>query len=171
MEFCAKHPESYLQIEMASSSYEKMEVEKFNGSNFELWKVKMKDLLEDHDLWEAASLIVRPATISQVDWELKDQKAKGLIRLHLVDSVLLNVLDEKTGNSLWKRLGSVYQAKSLVNKLFLRKNLYSLRMEEGGSVREHLNAFNLLVAQLASSGVKIEEEDQCMTLLCSLPDS
>ena len=131
---------------MVSSSYGKMEVEKFNGSNFELWKLKMEDLLEDRDLWEAASLDVRPAMISQPDWELKDRKAKGLIRLCLADSVLLNVLDEKTANSLWTRLGSVYQAKSLVNKLFLRKKLYSLKMEEGGSVTEHLNVFNLLVA-------------------------
>ena len=58
-----------------------------------------------------------------------------------------------------------------MNKLFLRKKLYSLKMEEGGSVTEHLNVFNFLVAQLASYGVKIEEEDQCMTPLCSLPNS
>ena len=45
---------------MASSSYKKMEVDKFNGSNFELWKLKMEDFLEDHDLWEATSLDVRP---------------------------------------------------------------------------------------------------------------
>ena len=86
---------------MASSSYEKMEVEKFNCSNFELWKLKMEDMLEDHDLWEAASLPMRPAAMSQADWDLKDQKAKGLIRLCLTDSVLLNVLDENTANSLW----------------------------------------------------------------------
>ena len=76
-------------------------MEKFNGSNFELWKLKMEDLLEDRDLWEVASLAVRPAVISQVDWELKDRKAKGLIRLCLADSVLLNILDEKTAYSLW----------------------------------------------------------------------
>lgn len=168
--FCAEHSESYLQIEMASSSYSRMEVEKFNGTNFELWKLKMEDMLEDHDLWEASTLDVRPAMISLVDWEIKDQKARGLIRLCLADVVLLNVLDETTANSLWTRLGSVYQAKSLVNKLFLRKKLYSLRMEEGGSITDHLNAFNLLITQLASSGAKIEEEDRCMTLLCSLLD-
>ena len=121
-------------------------MEKFNGSNFELWKLKMEDFLEDRDLWEVTSLDVRPAKISQEDWDLKDLKAKGLIRFYLANSILLNVLDEKTTNSLWTRLGSVYQAKSLVNKLFLRKKLYSLRMEEGGSITEHLNAFNLLIA-------------------------
>lgn len=156
---------------MASSSYSRVEVEKFNGTNFELWKLKMQDMLEDRDLWEVASLDVRPTTISLVDWEIKDRKARGLIRLYLADAILLNVLDETTANSLWTRLGSVYQAKSLVNKLFLRKKLYSLRMEEGGSATDHLNAFNLLIAQLASSSAKIKEEDQCMTLLCSLPDS
>ena len=57
---------------MVSSSYKKMGVEKFNGSNFELWKLKMEDMLEDRDLWEVASLPVRPTIISQVDWDLKD---------------------------------------------------------------------------------------------------
>ena len=111
---------------MASSSYGRMEVEKFNGTNFELWKLKMEDMLEDRDLWKAVLHVVKPTTISQVEWDLKDQKAKGLIRLCLADSVLLNVLDEKIAYSLWTRLGSVYQAISLVNKLLLRKKLYSL---------------------------------------------
>ena len=93
---------------MESSSYEKMGVEKFNGSNFELWKLKMEDFLEDHDLWEVNLLDVRLATISQVDWDLKDWKAKGLIRLYLANLVLLNILDEKTTNNLWTWLGFVY---------------------------------------------------------------
>ena len=86
---------------MASSSYKKMGVEKFNGSNFELCKLKIEDMLEDRDLWEVASLPVRLAVMSQAVGDLKDQKAKGLIRLCLADSVLLNVLDENTANSLW----------------------------------------------------------------------
>lgn len=81
-----------------------MEVEKFNGSNFELWKLKMEDLLEDRDLGEAVSHAAKPTTISQADWDLKDRKAKGLIRLYLADLVLLNVLHEKIANSLWTRL-------------------------------------------------------------------
>jgi hypothetical protein len=34
---------------MTSSS--KMEIEKFNGKSFELWKLKMEDLLMDIDQW------------------------------------------------------------------------------------------------------------------------
>jgi hypothetical protein len=36
---------------MASNS--KMEIEKFNGKIFELWKLKMEDLLVDKDQWIA----------------------------------------------------------------------------------------------------------------------
>jgi hypothetical protein len=36
---------------MASNS--KMEIEKFNGKSFELWKLKMEDLLVERDQWIA----------------------------------------------------------------------------------------------------------------------
>ena len=44
-------------------------------------------------------------------------------------------------------------------------------MEDGDSVTEHLNAFNTLVIQLGSFNITIAEEDNCITLLCSLRDS
>eukprot|EP00253_Pinus_taeda_P005532 PITA_05532 len=44
-------------------------------------------------------------------------------------------------------------------------------MKDGDLVIEHLNAFNTVVSQLASLGIKISDEDKCISLLCSLPDS
>jgi len=105
------------------------------------------------------------------DWQKMDRKAKSLIKLCLSNSMLLNVSREATAKYLWDKLGSLYQTKSLVNKLFLRKKLYSLRMKDGNSMAEHLNAFNTVVSQLASVDIKMSEEDKCITLLCSLLDS
>jgi hypothetical protein len=85
--------------------------------------------------------------------------------------VLLNVSGESIAKELWDKLGNLYQSKSLVNKLFLRKKLYHIRMEDGDSVTEHLNVFNTLVSQLVSVNITIAEEDKCITLLWSLPDS
>jgi hypothetical protein len=81
------------------------------------------------------------------------------------------VSEEDTAKDLWDMLGKLYQSKSLVNKLFPRKNLYNLRMRDGDSVAEHLNAFNTVVSQLVSIEIKISYEDKCISLLCSLPDS
>ncbi len=74
------------------------------------------------------------------------------------------------GKALWDKLGTLYQSKSLVNKLFLRKNLYNMRMKDGDSMTEHLNAFNIVVSQLLSIDIQISNEDKCISLLCSLPD-
>eukprot|EP00253_Pinus_taeda_P015954 PITA_15954 len=78
---------------------------------------------------------------------------------------------EATTKDLWDKLGTLYQSKSLVKKLFLQKKLYNLRMKYGDSVTEHLNAFNIVVSQLSSVDIKISDEDKYISLLCSLPNS
>ena len=100
-----------------------------------------------------------------------DRKEKSTIPLCVSDLVLLNVSGEVTVKTLWEKLGNLYQSKSLVNKLFLWKKLYNLRMKDGDSVTEHLNSFNTVVSQLSSVDIKISNEDKCISLLCSLPDS
>eukprot|EP00253_Pinus_taeda_P002521 PITA_02521 len=154
---------------MASSG--KIEIEKFNGQSFELWKLKMEDLLVDKDQWIAVDPGTKPTGVTDEEWKKLDRKAKSTIRLCVSDSVLLNVSGEATAKALWDKLGTLYQSKSLVNKLFLRKKLYNLRMKDGDSVTEHLNAFNTVVSQLLSVDIKISDEDKCISLLCSLPDS
>jgi hypothetical protein len=84
---------------------------------------------------------------------------------------LLNVLDEDSTKKLWDKLGSLYQSKSLLNKLFLRKKMCILRMSEGSSVTKHLNVFNTIIIQLSCVDIKIIEEEKCISLLCSFPDS
>ena len=129
---------------MASNG--KIEIEKFNGQSFELWKLNMEDLLVDKDQWIVVDLGTKPTGVSDEEWKKLDQKAKSTIRLCVSDSVLLNVSGEATVKALWDKLGTLYQSKFLVNKLFLRKKLYNLRMKDGDAVTEHMNAFNTMVS-------------------------
>ena len=46
-----------------------------------------------------------------------------------------------------------------------------MRMNDGDSVIEHLNSFNTMVRQLLPVKITIYDEDNCISLLCSLPDS
>jgi hypothetical protein len=147
-----------------------MEIKKFNGKRFELWKLNTEDLLVDRDQWITVDPGTTPTGTSVDDWKKLDWKEKNTIRLCLSDLVLLNVSEEAIAKDLWEKLGNLYQSKSLVNKLFLRKKLYNLRMRDGDLVVEHLNAFNTVVIQLVSIEIKISYEDKCISLLCSLPD-
>lgn len=63
-----------------------------------------------------------------------------------------------------------YEDKSLVNKIYLRRQLYNLKMDKT-SVHDHLNEFNSFVNELLGTGVKIEKEEQATILLSSIPDS
>lgn len=148
-----------------------IEIEKFNGQIFELWKLKVDDLLVDKDQWIVVDPGTKPTGVSDKELKKLDQKAKSTIHLCVLDSVLLNVSGEATAKALWEKLGTLYQSKSLVNKLFLQKKVYNLRMKDGDSVIEHLNAFNTVVSQLSSVDIKILDEDKCISLLCSLSDS
>ena len=44
-------------------------------------------------------------------------------------------------------------------------------MKDGDLATEHMNAFNIVVRQLLFVDIKILDEDKCISLLCSLPDS
>ena len=59
----------------------------------------------------------------------------------------------------------------MMNKLFLQRNLYLLRMSDGDSVAKHLNAFNTVISQLLSIDIMITKEEKCISLLCSLSNS
>ncbi|KAJ0085302.1 hypothetical protein Patl1_08742 [Pistacia atlantica] len=98
-----------------------------------------------------------------VEWDKMDRKAKGLIRICLEDSVLMNVMDQDTAKGLWQKLENMYLSKSLVNVLFRRKKLYNLRMHDGDSLATYLDEFNTLVNQLLAVDVQLTESEKVMS--------
>jgi hypothetical protein len=58
----------------------KMEIEKFNGKRFDLWKLNMEDLLVDIDRWIAVDPSTTPTRTSADDRKKLDRKAKSTIR-------------------------------------------------------------------------------------------
>jgi hypothetical protein len=53
----------------------------------------------------------------------------------------------------------------------MKMKLFTLKIEEGGSVLSHIYVFKEIVADLVSMEVKCEDEDLGLLLLCSLPSS
>jgi hypothetical protein len=133
--FCS----GYSSVERGMPNSSRIEIGKLNGKNFELWKLKMEDLLVENEQW----IVVDPGThpigthtigtqytgtqttstpptcMSKEYWENLDRRERSIIRLCLEDSVFLNVSGESTAKELWDNLRNLYQSKSLVIKLFL----------------------------------------------------
>ena len=75
---------------MASSS-EKEEyfIRKFDGSNFTMWKERMKDVLINKGLSEPLKERAEGDGYTQAQWELLDAKAMATIRLYLAELVFV----------------------------------------------------------------------------------
>ena len=81
-------------------------------------------------------------------WNEMDENAMANIHLALADNVLSSIEEKKTAKEIWDHLTKLYEAKSLHNKIFLKRKLYTLRMSESTSMTEHMNILNTLFSQL-----------------------
>jgi len=71
----------------------------------------------------------------------------------------------------WAGIQKVYQTKDIMNKCHPRKQYVNYIMKEGADIKNHLHEFKLFLEQLASVGVKYNDDDNVETMLSSPPDS
>ncbi|GJU49974.1 hypothetical protein Tco_1219529 [Tanacetum coccineum] len=81
------------------------------------------------------------------------------------------VTKKTTAAGIWIKLTSLYMTKSLTNKLYLKKMLYTYNKSPSTKLDDHIHEFNNLIVDLANIDIKIEDEDQTLMLLTSLPSS
>ena len=155
---------------MSSTKYD---IEKFGGKeNFSLWQRWMKAFLIQQGVHKALfGKEKKLETMKNVEWVEMDEKVSNVICLNLGDEVIHIILEAKTKMEVWEKLESLYIRKNVMNKLYMKNQLYSLHMKEGSDLLEHLNAFNILNTQLSSFRVNYEDEDKALLLLASLPTS
>ncbi|GKD01065.1 retrovirus-related pol polyprotein from transposon TNT 1-94 [Tanacetum coccineum] len=143
------------------SSIANFDVEKFDGSNdFGLWRVKMRCLLIQHG-WEAA-LDPFSGTMTDADKTaaLKMdvyKKAHSALLLCLDNKVLREVNKEDSAASVRLKLKTLYMTKSLANKLYLKKKLFTFYMDSGRSIEVIKNVVVLLSNSKAVSGERFLE--------------
>jgi hypothetical protein len=90
-------------------------------------KRQMKDLLIQQGVHKALlGKAKKPEKISDENWEEMDEKAASAIHLNLGDEVIHNILEAKTVEQIWKNLEGLYMRKNLMNKLYVKKQIYSL---------------------------------------------
>eukprot|EP00253_Pinus_taeda_P027437 PITA_27437 len=147
-------------------------VEKFNGKNYQHWKMQIEYYLYQRDLYLPLSAKTKkPMSMTYTEWDILNRKALGTIRLCLAASITFNISKEMTTEGLMSTLSKLYEKPSASNKVFLMKGLFNMKMSEGGSIVDHLNYFNTVTSQLSSIGVTFDDEVRALLFLCSLPES
>ena len=86
------------------------QIEKFDGIDFNLWKMQIEDLLVQKDL--DVVLDDKPEKMSNTEWAGLDRKAMSVIRLSLSKNVAFNILKEKTAKGIMEALSNMYEKPS-----------------------------------------------------------
>ena len=86
----------------------KLGIEKFDRPNFSFRKMQIEDYLYQKELHEPLTR-VKPESMTEEKWKLKDRQALGLIRLTLSRNVAFNIVKEKTTSDLLKALSNMYE--------------------------------------------------------------
>ena len=157
-------------------------VDKFDGSNFHIWKYKMMVYLKGKELWEVVEKsiddLATGKTTDEKDKSIsnlknKDNRAFMAITMSLSDGqiILLQSKAIETAKNAWELLLETFEKKSLMNKLYLKRKLMTTTMREGDDIELHLNCLISIATQLECIGSKIDEEDLVITILSSLPDT
>lgn len=159
----------------------RFEVDKFTGKeDFGMWKYRLLGQLEIQGLAsvldEDFSIYSKSEKQEEGDLPRKDPKksaqdlrVRNLLGTCLSDVILRKVMDQPTSRDMWQALEEEYQAKSLPNRIYLKQQFASFRMDENKNLEENLDMFLKLVADLASLKITISDQDQAIQLLTSLP--
>ena len=159
---------------MASDS-KSVTVVPLNGLNYGTWKVQCRMALLKDGLWGIAN-----GTEDAPDGTDADKLAKFISRRDKALAIIVLAVDTKLlyllGNPedpavIWKKLSDQFQKKTWANKLELRRKLFSLRLEDGGSVQDHVKAMTEVLDELSVVDEPVKEEDRVVYLLASLPES
>ena len=142
-----------------------------NVSNYNIWKAKMEDLLYVKNFHLPVFSSVKPVEKSVDDWKLLHRQVCGYIRQWVDDNVLNHVISISDARTLWTKLEELYERKTGNNKLFLIKQLMSLRYQVGSPMTDHLNTFVGILNQLEAMKLSFDDEIQGLCLLGTLPNS
>ncbi len=150
-------------------------IDKLHASNWTIWKMQLMNFLKARKLWKlclGTETLSPQATAQQTeDFEVRTACVLSVLSqtvsneyLHLIAAQSVMTLQQA-----WDVLIGQFERPSLSNKMSLKSQLFGLRMKPNQSMDDLLRGLSDLVERLAALGAPVDEQDQVVILLCSLP--
>ena len=93
----------------------------------------------------------KPENVTDENLEFEYQKICGYIRQWFEDNVHNHIVNETHARTFWEKLEMLYASKTGNNKLFLLKQLMTLKYKECSPILDHINDFQVILNILPDS--------------------
>lgn len=146
----------------------------FNGENYGVWMFRLHCLLEERGCVEGAEKTLEEckemSAEEKENFQKKNIKAKNIIVQSLSDKYIENIKGIESAKEMINKLKGLYERKSTLTSLFLRKKLLKMKCGPKDDLGDHFNNFDKIVSQLEDSGSKMNEQDKVCHLLLTMSD-
>jgi len=153
---------------------ESSKIDKFSGDNYASWHGYMRAIFLSKNLWDVVNLTKQP-NITTAEEKLNYQKvnnhALGLLFLYMNAEYHHIIMEYDQVWQAWLKLKELYQTQEKAGRIYLKRQLFSLEMNEGDNIMQHCNKALQIQAKLINIGCKMEDEDVAICILRSLPKS
>lgn len=150
-------------------------VDKYDGSNFLLWKMHMRFIFQSRDMFSIVNGTLQKSSLSDPDallqWEKKDKQAIVAILGTLDSFHKREVINCSTSHEMWTQLQAYHDQHFEECIIALQAKYYNFTLNEGESIAVFISTLQQLAKQLSDLGQTITERQLISKIICGLPSS
>jgi hypothetical protein len=172
------------------SKLAKLDVPKFDGTNYKEWSTCMHGLFLFAATWDIVNGTLKrpsftgsPTTGSSAptpqgteesdrkEWDTKDQRFRGYMLLYTNISMHHYFKDGQTSHELWEEFKKDFESTGLLTRLVNFTKLSEIRFDDNTDMNVQIQKFLYAINELAKTGMTLDDSMKACFLLVALPKS
>ena len=156
-----------------SDIWESSSVDKYNGTNFHLWKMHLSFIFQSRELFSIVNGTSKKSALTTVadkmTWEKKDKQAILAILATLDSFHKAEVINCTTSHEMWMQLQAYHDQHSDECVIALQEKYYGSKLSPDESIATFISSLQKLAKQVTDLGQPISNEQLISKIKCGLP--
>ncbi|XP_072963330.1 uncharacterized protein [Typha angustifolia] len=154
-------------------------LDRFDGNNYKRWKEKIEFVLTvmktRYVIEKECPVLTEKSTVEEKTAKQKWDEDNVLCRGTILGSLTNHLFDMyshmKTAKEIWIALENKYKTEDSGNKSYLISNYFDFKMVDNKPILSQVHDLQLIVQQMLSEGISVEEKLQVGAIIAKLPPS